>query len=143
MYALTTEPIGKGKNGQDVFLRDIWPSSREIQETMLKAVTAEMFRQQYADVFSGDTRWQTLDVPTGAGKTAAIDVAIFHLASDAGAGPGERLAAVRTLFVVDRRLVVDDAERRAENRADHHAHAPHRHRLALLFARIDVEQDRL
>ena len=62
---LTTEPIGKGKNGEDVFLRDIWPTSREIQETMLKAVTAEMFRQQYADVFSGDTRWQTLDVPTG------------------------------------------------------------------------------
>ena len=62
---LTTEPLGRGSSGEDVFLRDIWPSSREIQETMVKAVTAEMFREQYADVFSGDKRWQTLDVPTG------------------------------------------------------------------------------
>jgi aconitate hydratase len=62
---LTTEPIGTGKHGEAVFLRDIWPSSREIQETMVKAVSADMFREQYADVFSGDKRWQTLDVPTG------------------------------------------------------------------------------
>jgi len=62
---LTTEPLGKSTAGADVFLRDIWPSSREIQETMVKAVTAAMFREQYADVFSGDRRWQTLDVPTG------------------------------------------------------------------------------
>ena len=62
---LTTEPLGRGSSGEDVFLRDIWPSSREIQETMVKAVTAEMFREQYADVFSGDKRWQTLDVPSG------------------------------------------------------------------------------
>ncbi|MFN7913781.1 MAG: aconitate hydratase AcnA [Vicinamibacterales bacterium] len=62
---LTTEPIGKDRTGADVFLRDIWPTSQEIQETMVKTVTAELFREQYADVFSGDTRWQTLDVPTG------------------------------------------------------------------------------
>ncbi|MGE3958808.1 MAG: aconitate hydratase AcnA [Vicinamibacterales bacterium] len=62
---LTSEPIGKGRNGEDVFLRDIWPTSQEIQETMVKTVTAELFREQYADVFSGDRRWQTLDVPTG------------------------------------------------------------------------------
>jgi aconitate hydratase len=62
---LTVDPLGKGSNGEPVFLRDIWPTSREIQETMVKAVTAEMFREQYADVFSGDARWQTLDVPTG------------------------------------------------------------------------------
>jgi len=62
---LTSEPLGRGSSGQDVYLRDIWPSSQEIQETMVKAVTADMFREQYADVFSGDKRWQTLDVPTG------------------------------------------------------------------------------
>ncbi|HUR35687.1 MAG TPA: aconitate hydratase AcnA [Vicinamibacterales bacterium] len=62
---LTTEPLGRGTAGEEVYLRDIWPTSREIQETMVKAVTAEMFREQYADVFSGDKRWQTLDVPTG------------------------------------------------------------------------------
>jgi aconitate hydratase len=62
---LTTEALGTGRDGTPVFLRDIWPTEREIQETMLRAVTAQMFREQYADVFSGDTRWRTLQVPTG------------------------------------------------------------------------------
>src|SRR5436190_1884809 len=62
---LMTEPVGVGRSGALVYLKDIWPSDREIQETMLRAVHADMFREQYADVFSGDTRWQTLDVPTG------------------------------------------------------------------------------
>jgi aconitate hydratase len=62
---LTTEPIGVDSQGQQVFLRELWPSEREIQETMLKAVTSDMFREQYADVFKGDDRWQKLPVPTG------------------------------------------------------------------------------
>src|SRR3954452_2634233 len=62
---LTSEPIGTDRSGHVVYLRDLWPTSVEIQETMIKAVTAAMFREQYADVFSGDVRWQTLDVPTG------------------------------------------------------------------------------
>jgi aconitate hydratase len=62
---LTTEPLGTDQAGQPVFLREIWPTEREIQETMLRSVTSEMFREQYADVFSGDERWRTLDVPTG------------------------------------------------------------------------------
>jgi aconitate hydratase len=62
---LTSEPIGRDAGGQDVFLREIWPSEREIQETMLHSVQAEMFRQQYASVFDGDERWRSLEVPTG------------------------------------------------------------------------------
>jgi aconitate hydratase len=62
---LTTEPLGVGTDGALVYLRDVWPTEREIQETMLRAVTAEMFRTQYADVFSGDERWKSLPVPTG------------------------------------------------------------------------------
>jgi aconitate hydratase len=62
---LTGEPLGEDGSGAPVYLRDIWPTSLEIQETMLRAVSAEMFRQQYSDVFRGDTRWQTLEVPTG------------------------------------------------------------------------------
>ena len=62
---LTTEPLGTDRGGKPVYLRDIWPAEREIQETMLRAVNAKMFREQYADVFSGDSRWQTLSVPTG------------------------------------------------------------------------------
>ena len=62
---LTTEPLGTGKDGTPVYLRDIWPSEKEIQETMLRSVKAEQFQKQYADVFNGDERWQNLVVPTG------------------------------------------------------------------------------
>src|SRR5580693_5217811 len=62
---LTTEPLGTDRSGTPVYLRDIWPAEREIQETMLRAVNASMFREQYADVFSGDDRWRSLSVPTG------------------------------------------------------------------------------
>jgi len=62
---LTTEPLGIDTSGAPVYLRDIWPTDREIQETMLSAVNSEMFRKEYADVFSGDDRWRKLSVPTG------------------------------------------------------------------------------
>jgi aconitate hydratase A / 2-methylisocitrate dehydratase len=62
---LTTEPLGAGADGSPVYLRDIWPTNREIQETMMRAVHASMFREQYADVFGGDARWRSLAVPTG------------------------------------------------------------------------------
>jgi aconitate hydratase len=62
---LTSEPIGKDTSGHDVYLREIWPSEREIQDAMLSAVKSEMFERQYANVFEGDERWRTLDVPTG------------------------------------------------------------------------------
>jgi aconitate hydratase len=62
---LTSEPIGPDANGNPVSLRELWPTEREIQETMLHAITSSMFREQYADVFHGDDRWRGLAVPTG------------------------------------------------------------------------------
>jgi len=62
---LTTEPLGTDRAGQPVFLKDIWPSEQELQETMIRAVHAEMFRSSYADVFTGDERWKGLSVPEG------------------------------------------------------------------------------
>jgi aconitate hydratase len=62
---LTTEPIGTGSAGQPVYLRDLWPTQAEIQSIVDTAVAAEMFTRDYADVFSGDERWQDLDVPPG------------------------------------------------------------------------------
>jgi aconitate hydratase len=72
-YALTgsmdtdmvNEPIGTGRDGQPVYLRDIWPSPAEIAEIVQDAVAAEMFSRDYADVFEGDERWRGLDVPSG------------------------------------------------------------------------------
>jgi aconitate hydratase len=62
---LTSDPIGRDKSGQNVYLRDIWPSEREIQEAMLTSVRAEMFREKYQDVFTGDDRWRNLPTPQG------------------------------------------------------------------------------
>jgi aconitate hydratase len=62
---LTCEPLGTGLDGKPVYLRDIWPAEREIQETMLKAVRQDMFRDQNAHVFDGDQRWRSLSVPQG------------------------------------------------------------------------------
>jgi aconitate hydratase len=62
---LSSEPLGIGKGGQPVYLKDIWPTEQEVQQVMLTSVTAEAFRSQYASVFEGDERWRTLPVPTG------------------------------------------------------------------------------
>ena len=62
---LSTEPLGKGSDGKDVYLKDIWPTSQEVQQAMLTSVTAESFRRQYSQVFEGDARWRNLPVPTG------------------------------------------------------------------------------
>src|SRR6185437_11679958 len=61
---LFSEPLGIGTDGP-VFLRDVWPSSSDVEETILTSVKSEMFTRQYANVFEGDERWKSLDVPTG------------------------------------------------------------------------------
>ena len=59
------DAIGKGRDGQPVYMADIWPSQREIEETMQQSITSEMFSKSYADVFQGDERWRGLAVPEG------------------------------------------------------------------------------
>jgi aconitate hydratase len=60
-----TEPIGQDTNGDDVFLHDIWPTSKEVSDTIASSVRAEQFADTYSDVFSGDDEWRALDVPEG------------------------------------------------------------------------------
>jgi aconitate hydratase len=60
-----TEPLGEGADGEPVFLRDVWPTQQEVQESVLHSVRGEMFRGQYANVFAGDEQWRGLDVPSG------------------------------------------------------------------------------
>ncbi|NWG70874.1 MAG: aconitate hydratase AcnA [Parvularculaceae bacterium] len=62
---LTKEPIGKDASGKDVYLKDIWPSNREIAEIVRAHVTARMFATRYADVFKGDDRWRRIDAGDG------------------------------------------------------------------------------
>ena len=62
---LTTEPLGTGSDGRPVFLSDIWPTSREIEEVVESAIASEMFTRDYSDVFAGDERWRALPTPSG------------------------------------------------------------------------------
>ncbi len=62
---LVNEPLGEDRDGNDVYLRDLWPSAEEIQETITRAVRGEMFSRTYADVFTGDPAWRELPVPEG------------------------------------------------------------------------------
>ncbi len=62
---LFNQPLGQDPQGNDVFLRDIWPSPAEVEDTIARAITSDMFAGSYADVFAGDERWQSLPTPTG------------------------------------------------------------------------------
>ncbi|MBT4036151.1 MAG: aconitate hydratase AcnA [Candidatus Marinimicrobia bacterium] len=64
-FDMYNDALGQDKNGNDVFLKDIWPSSREIADAVAQAVKPEQFKAKYADVFSGDATWQNLDAPKG------------------------------------------------------------------------------
>jgi aconitate hydratase len=65
------QPLGQRADGEPVFLRDIWPSPAEIQDVIDSTISQEMFAKDYADVFTGDERWRSLEVP--AGRTFAWD----------------------------------------------------------------------
>ncbi len=62
---LTTEPLGTSKDGKPVYLADIWPTDKEVQDTLLRSIDSDMFRNSYASVFTGDANWQNIKAPTG------------------------------------------------------------------------------
>jgi len=62
---MINEPLGQDSEGNDVFLKDVWPTTREIHDLVAATVSADMFRRGYASVFEGDERWKTIDAPQG------------------------------------------------------------------------------
>ncbi|QEE61315.1 aconitate hydratase [Salinibacterium sp. dk2585] len=64
-FNFDTDPLGRDQDGNDVFLKDIWPSPEEVQEVIDTSISREQFIKQYATVFDGDERWQNLPTPTG------------------------------------------------------------------------------
>jgi aconitate hydratase len=65
-FDFETQPLGQDSAGADVYLRDIWPTPQEVQETIDSSINSEMFTSQYAGVFDGDARWKALSTPEGA-----------------------------------------------------------------------------
>ena len=62
---LIRDPLGQDQQGIDVFLKDIWPSQQDIADTIADSLTADMFKEQYGEVFAGSPEWQYLPAPTG------------------------------------------------------------------------------
>ena len=62
---LFNDPLGQDEDGNDVFMKDIWPSAAEVEEVIASAITSEMFTNDYADVFAGDEQWKSLPTPGG------------------------------------------------------------------------------
>ncbi|HEY5102843.1 MAG TPA: aconitate hydratase AcnA, partial [Steroidobacteraceae bacterium] len=74
---LKTEPLGVGSNGQPVYLRDVWPGPKEIQEVIVSCVTSAMFKKSYSSVFAGDEHWNAIAIPKG--KVYAWDEASTYV----------------------------------------------------------------
>jgi len=74
---LFKDPLGQDQDGNDVYMRDIWPTPAEIEETIAMAINSDMFDDSYADVFAGDDRWRSL--PTPEGNTFAWDPASTYV----------------------------------------------------------------
>ncbi|MCA1781568.1 MAG: aconitate hydratase [Dermatophilaceae bacterium] len=64
-FDFESEPLGQDQDGQDVFLNDIWPVPADVEHTIAASINKEMFTKDYADVFAGDERWQSLSTPEG------------------------------------------------------------------------------
>jgi len=109
---ITTEPLGHDPSGRPVYLKDIWPTEHELQETMLKAVTADMFRRSYNDVFRGDTRWQSLQVPEGSvfawdGESTYVRKPTFLEGMTMAPAPLTDIAGARVLAVLGDSVTTD------------------------------------
>ncbi|MCV7428304.1 aconitate hydratase [Mycobacterium montefiorense] len=64
-FDFESQPLGKDTDGNDVFLKDIWPSQQDVSDTIASAINSEMFTKNYGDVFKGDERWRNLPTPSG------------------------------------------------------------------------------
>ncbi len=109
---LTREPLGVGKDGRPVFLKDVWPSQQEVTEVCDRVIRSEMFTKSYADVFRGSGRWQ--DLPTPEGDLYAFDPAStyvklppFFVGLDKAPGKVSDLRAARVLAVFGDSVTTD------------------------------------
>jgi aconitate hydratase len=64
-FDVENDALGTGSDGQPVYLRDVWPSPKDVERVVAESITQEMFSKDYADVFAGDERWRSLPTPTG------------------------------------------------------------------------------
>ncbi|MCA1830991.1 MAG: aconitate hydratase AcnA, partial [Actinobacteria bacterium] len=109
---LTTQPIGTAESGEDVYLRDIWPTSEQIASTVASSMDPDAFRKRYAEIFTGDERWHALDVPEGAlylwdAASTYIAEAPFVIDTTAETPPVDDIVSARVLALVGDSVTTD------------------------------------
>jgi aconitase A len=110
---LAHEPVGDDHNGQPVYLRDIWPSSEEIRDTIAASLSPEMFKQEYAHVFDGDDRWRALPVPEESSlyewdpNSTYVQMPPFFEGMAPEPGPLSDIAGARVLAVLGDSVTTD------------------------------------
>ena len=109
---LRKDPLGKGKDGQPVYLSDLWPTSREVEETIQQSISSEMFTKSYSEVFQGDQRWRGLSVPKGETyawdqNSTYIQRAPYFDAMDVKPAPVQEIKKARVLAVLGDSVTTD------------------------------------
>ncbi len=109
---LLNEPLGEDPNGEPVYLKDIWPSQEEINETIKKCLKQEDFEQIYSVIFDGDTKWQALEAPTGqdykwSKNSTYIEEAPFFKDISAEAAKTEDIKGARVLLYLGDSVTTD------------------------------------
>jgi aconitate hydratase len=108
---LASDPLGQDADGNPVLLRDIWPSSAEIAQTVERALQSDMFSRSYAEVFDGDERWRSLEVPAGGGydwrESTYVRRPPFFDGMGAAPAPVTDIAAARALAVLGDSVTTD------------------------------------
>jgi aconitate hydratase len=109
---IVNEPLGNDKAGKPVYLRDIWPTPAEVESTMRSSVSSDMFRKEYADVYTGDAHWKALPIPEGdlyawdPKSTYIQDPPFFH-GMPRNAGALKDLTGLRALAVLGDSVTTD------------------------------------
>ena len=109
---LYSEPLGTGKDGEPVYLKDIWPTRREVQEAVGRALQSEMFRSSYAGVFEGSEQWKAMPVPSGDlyewdSESTYVRHPPFFERLTAAAPPVEPIKAARVLVYLGDSVTTD------------------------------------
>ena len=110
---LLNDPIGQDRDGNDVFLKDIWPSNKQVQETMAACVTPEMFRARYANVLDGDENWRaiktskSLTYPWNSGSTYVQHPPFFEDISIEDEGKAEDIMGARPVALLGQSVTTD------------------------------------
>ena len=122
-FDFANEPLGQDKEGKDVFLSDIWPSPEDVEATIASSINREMFTEDYADVFAGDERWQSLSTPDGdtfewAGDSTYVRKPPYFEGMQAQPAPVQDISGARVLAKLGDSVTTDHISPAGSIRAD-------------------------